>query len=256
MSEKTPVTLRWQAGGVRKTGLRAAALLALAMPLAPALAQISGLSGVNGANSQKPIDIESDRLEVDDKKHIATFIGNVSATQGDYNLRSPRLEVTYDKTADAAGQNQGKTQEPKAAKPSQPASAGVAADPVSSGQIKFIHATGGKVVVTSKKDEQEVTGDDAVYDVKAQKIVMTGKEVILSQKKNVVKGKQLDIDLATGRAVVIPDKGRVQAVFSQESAKGVISANQFLGAKKKDDEPAPEAPKRPEPQPGWQQQSH
>lgn len=247
------MTLHGQAGGVRKTGLRAAVVLALAMPVAPAPAQISGLSSAGGANSQKPIDIESDRLEVDDKKHIATFIGNVSATQGDYNLRAPRIEVTYDKTADAAAQNQGRTQAPKPVKASQPANADGLADPVSSGQIKFIHATGGKVVVTSKKDEQEVTGDDAVYDVKAQKIVMTGKEVILSQKKNVVKGKQLDIDLATGRAVVIPEKGRVQAIFTQESAKGVVSASPFFGAKKKDDEPAPEAPKRPEPQPGWQQ---
>ncbi len=234
-----------QAGGAQKTGLRAAAVLAFAMSLAPALAQapVSGFSSVGGANSQKPIDIESDRLEVDDKKHIAIFIGNVSATQGDYNLRAPRLEVTYDKTTDAAGHEQGKTQEPKTAKALQPASADVSADPMSSGQIKFIHATGGKVVVISKKDDQEVTGEDAIYDVKAQKITMTGKEVILTQKKNVVRGKQLNIDLATGRAVVIPEKGRVQAIFTQDSAKSVISAEQFLGAKKKDAEPTPEAPK-------------
>ena len=63
-----------------------------------------GFNGLGGANSKKPIDIESDRLEVDDKKHVAIFSGNVSATQGDYNLRAPRLEVTYDKSADAAPQ--------------------------------------------------------------------------------------------------------------------------------------------------------
>ena len=57
---------------------------------------VSGLSGLGGDNSKKPIDIESDRLEVDDKTHIAIFIGNVSATQGDYNLKAPRLEVYYE----------------------------------------------------------------------------------------------------------------------------------------------------------------
>ena len=177
----------------------------------------------------------------------------LSACPRDITGLSPK---SYSDAAGCAGQDQGKTQGSKAAKPLQPASADVPADPVSSGQIKYIHATGGKVVVISKKDEQEVTGEDAVYDVKAQKITMTGKEVILTQKKNVVKGKQLNIDLATGRAVVIPEKGRVQAIFSQDSAKGIISANEFLGTKKKDDAPAPESPKHPEPQPGWQPQSH
>jgi lipopolysaccharide export system protein LptA len=242
--------------------LGAAAALALAMPLAPALAQapVSGFSAVGGANAQKPIDIESDRLEVDDKKHLAIFIGNVSATQGDYNLRAPRLEVTYDKAPDAPREDQGKTQGSKPVKapqPSsapQPAGADVSADPMASGQIKFIHATGGKVVVISKKDEQEVTGEDAIYDVKGQKITMTGKEVILTQKKNVVRGKQLDIDLATGRATVIPEKGRVQAIFSQDS-KGPLSADQFFGTKKKDEEPAQAAPKRPEGQSASQPQN-
>ncbi len=109
------------------------------------------------------------------------------------------------------------------------------ADPLSSGQIKLIHATGGKVVVISKKDEQEVTGDDAIYDVKGQKIIMTGKEVILTQKKNVVKGKQLDIDLATGRATVIPEKGRVQAIFTQEMRKGRGIFQSAFGAQKNKD---------------------
>ncbi len=234
------VTFWRRADRRQKIGLGAAAILALAMPLAPALGQtpVSGFSAVGGANSQKPIDIESDRLEVDDKKHLAIFIGNVSATQGDYNLRAPRIEVTYEKAPDAR-EDQGKTQGSKpvkAAPPSsapQPRSADVSADPMASGQIKFIHATGGKVVVISKKDEQEVTGEDAIYDVKGQKITMTGKEVILTQKKNVVRGKQLDIDLATGRATVIPEKGRVQAIFSQDSAKGIISADQFIGVKKR-----------------------
>lgn len=232
------------------------AALALSLTHAEAQTPVSGFSGLSGSNSKKPIDIESDKLEVDDRVHLAIFTGNVSATQGDYNLRAPRLEVTYEKAPDAAPKDQGASQSPKSVKPPKTASADASADPVSRGQIKFIHATGGKVVVTSKIDEQEATGQDAIYDVKAQKISITGKEVILTQKQNVVRGKQLDIDLATGRATVVPDKGRVRAIFTQDAAMGLASPNSpTAGAKKKGSEPVAGAQKPPS-GPDWQTQSH
>lgn len=236
MASKRPRRARRQGAAV------AAALafaLALSSPCAEAQSPKTGFSGIGGDNAKKPINIESDRLEVDDKRHIAIFIGNVTAIQGDYNLHAQRLEVSYEKEQQASGQDQAALQRPRQAKTANDAPS----DPISSGQIKLIHATGGKVVVISKKDEQEVTGDDAVYDVKAQKIVMTGKEVILTQKKNVVKGSQLNIDLATGRATVVPEKGRVQAIFAQEGGKGAMSFNPFGVQKEKDSTPAEQAPK-------------
>ncbi len=244
-------------------GRQGAAVILIAVALlacpgrAPAQAPGSGFSGLGGSNAKKPIDIESDRLEVDDQKHVAIFTGNVSATQGDYNLRAPRLEVTYDKAAEAAPQEQSGAQALKNVKTTKPASANAdaPADPLSSGQIKFIHATGGKVVVFSKVDDEEATGEDVIYDVKAQKITMTGKEVILTQKKSVVKGKQIDIDLATGRATVIPEHGRVRAILTQDDAKGPVSFNPLTGAKKKDADPAAEAPK-PSSGSSWPAQSH
>jgi len=250
---------------VTQKALLAFALVLFAASSTPSFAQTpgSGFRGIgSGDNAKKPIDIESDRLEVDDKRHVAIFIGSVTATQGDYNLRAPRLEVTYERAAGADGDG-GKTQKvanaagsdsAQASKP--PKASGSAldatADPVSSGQIRFIRALGGHVVVTNKKDEQEVTGDEALYDVKGQKITMTGKEVILTQKKNVVKGKQLDIDLESGRATVIPEKGRVQAIFDQGAAKGVLPADSGFGKKKKD---AGSSEPQPQPKPGWQPQS-
>ena len=82
-----------------------AALLALSCPAAWAQTPIGGFSSLGSGDSKKPIDIESDRLEVDDKKHTAIFVGNVSATQGDNNLKAPRLEVFYE----SANQAQGRT---------------------------------------------------------------------------------------------------------------------------------------------------
>ena len=204
--------------------LVAVALLALPGG-APAQTPGSGFSSLGGANSKKPIDIESDRLGSRRQKHVAIFTGNVSATQGDYNLRAPRLEVTYDKTAEAAPQEQGGATSLESCKDRKDGKhkRRFPADPLSNGQIKFVHATGGKVIVTSKVDDQEATGDDVMYDVKGQKITMTGKEVVLTQKKSVVKGKQIDIDLATGRATVIPEHGRVRAILTQDDAKGAAS---------------------------------
>ncbi len=236
------------------------AAFALSCPSAWAQAPIGGFSGLSGPDSKKPIDIESDRLEVDDKKHTAIFIGNVSATQGDNNLKAPRLEVFYEnanqqQTADKSGQAS------KAATPVKTASAGAPADPVSSGQIKLIHAMGGKVVVTSTKDQQEATGDDAIYDVKAQLVTMTGKEVVLTKDKNKVKGTKLVIDLTTGRATVLnPEKTRIRAVFQQET--GANGKPVPLGEAKKNtgapSQPASKAaPSKQDAAPGsgWQTQS-
>jgi lipopolysaccharide export system protein LptA len=237
-----------KANGIGRQAVALAALLTLAslfLDTAQAQSQIGSFSGLSGANSKKPIDIESDRLEVDDKSHIAIFIGNVSATQGENNLKAPRLEVFYE---NASQQPAGKgTQPAKAAKPAPAASAGASGDPLTSGQIKRIHALGGKVVVTSTKDNQEATGDDAIYDVKAQLITMTGKEVVLTQNKNKVKGTKLVIDLSTGKATVVNEaagtasSGRIRAVFQQETGGAGKPINPLDNTKHKG---------APDPQPG------
>ncbi len=249
-----------------------AAVLALSCPAAWAQTPISGFSGLSsGGDSKKPIDIESDRLEVDDQKHTATFIGNVSATQGDNNLKAPRLEVFYEKADQSQAAGKG-GQASKAAKPVKTAGAGAASDPVSGGQIKTIHAMGGKVVVTSTKDRQEATGDDAIFDVKAQLITMTGKEVFLTQNKNKVKGTKLVIDLATGKANIYqecvqsttPDGKshcRIQASFQQQTGSDGKAVNPLGDAKKNTGSPAQPANKPTPPKqdaaPGasWQTQS-
>ncbi len=231
-------------------------------------AQGSGnaFSGYSSQNANKPIDIESDRLEVDDKTNIATFTGNVSATQGDYNLKSQKLEVTYAKAGEADDDAPAKPVKPvsTSGEAKKPASAkgskteGSASDPLSSGQVKFVKATGGRVVVTSLIDDQKAIGNQGFFDVKAQKITMTG-DVLLTQKGNVVKGEKLNIDLTTGRAVVDPDKGRVRAILKRDGS-GTTQGNpmESLTGKKKKNEKAADPP---EPKPkaksgsGWQTQS-
>jgi lipopolysaccharide export system protein LptA len=48
------------------------------------------------ADREKPINIESDRVTVDDAKQIATFEGRVVLTQGTLVIRGDRMEVRQD----------------------------------------------------------------------------------------------------------------------------------------------------------------
>jgi lipopolysaccharide export system protein LptA len=242
----------------------AVAMLLLSFVHAFAQAPAGNISGLGGDNAKKPIDIDYDRFEVDNKRHLAIFIGSVSATQGDNNLKAPRLEVTYENTSQT-GPADKTAQTSKPVKPVKAPAAAPTDNPISSGQIKLIHALGGAVVLTNKKEQQEATGDDAVYDVKAQKVTMTGKKVVLTQKQNVVEGKRLEINLATGQYKLIPydapakggkaaeKPGRVRAILHQESGKAGLSINPFGEPSKKEKDAVPPQPAAPIP--GWQTQS-
>lgn len=227
-------------------------------------------SGADGANAKKPIDIASDQLEVDDKKHVAIFTGSVSATQGDDNLKAPRLDVIYE-NASREGQADKTAQASKPVQPVKAPAAGPADDPLSSGQIKSIHALGGNVVMTNEKDEQKATGDEAIYDVKAQTITMTGKKVVLTQKGHIFEDTKLVIQVDTHQAVLgsddapaaiqkspkgdTPDQkpARGHATLQPQGGKGDLPANPSGKANKKEKPAVP--PKPAAPSPGWQTQS-
>ncbi len=71
--------------------MRRAALLAVccALLLAPA-------SRAEKADREKPINLEADRVTVDDAKQLAVFEGNVMLTQGTLVIRGDRMEVRQD----------------------------------------------------------------------------------------------------------------------------------------------------------------
>jgi lipopolysaccharide export system protein LptA len=50
------------------------------------------------SDRDKPINLEADRVTVDDAKQIATFTGSVVLTQGTMILRGDRMEVRQDKS--------------------------------------------------------------------------------------------------------------------------------------------------------------
>lgn len=175
----------------------------------PAFAQAPGASLADNyaASADKPINIEADSLEVDDQKKIATFSGNVSASQGDFNLKAKEIQVKYaPRRTTSDGGADAKT-------------AGVAGN----SQITEINAKG-KVLVTTK-DNQTATSDWAHFDVPAQKVTIGG-NVVLSQGLNTIKGDRLVIYLETGLsrfensgevASGEAPKQRLRAIFTPKS---------------------------------------
>jgi lipopolysaccharide transport protein LptA/LPS export ABC transporter protein LptC len=141
--------------------------------------------GVFKTDPTAPIDVEADRLDVDDRSKTALFKGSVHAAQGDFTVRTAALKAYYTGQAGLADQM-------NASSAKQPA------------QLKRIEARG-KVIVTSKNG-QDASGDWADFDVKANQVTLGG-DVVLTQDKNVVRGTRLIIDMATGQSVIHNDPG-------------------------------------------------
>lgn len=137
-------------------------LLACAAPLA---AQTSALKG---HDSNAPVDVEADRIEVQDRADKAVFSGNVRVKQGTLNMSASRLNVSY---ANGAG-------------------SGV--------QIQRLDASGGVVV---QSPSETARGNFAIYDLNRRLITMLG-GVTLIRGANEVRGGRLVIDLTSGRATV------------------------------------------------------
>lgn len=171
--------------------VRACAVVAtLALLAAPASAQtFSNAFAGFGSNDKQPIEIEARELNVQDKSRVAEFIGNVVVRQGEATLKTERLRVHYagSATSSEAVQN----------------------------RISKLEATG-TVYIASQ--DQTATGDAAVFDMVQQRLVLTGKKVVLSQGPNIVVGSKLTVNLETGKVdLEAPKQGRVKVLITPNS---------------------------------------
>jgi len=160
-----------------------------------------------------PIDVDADTLRVDDNAKTATFRGEVRAVQGDFVIRTPEMVATYT--------GQGALADP-AAKEAAPRAEGTA-------QLQTIKANR-KVHITSK-DNQTVTGDWAIFDVKGNTATVGG-DVVVNQAPNIIRGPRLVIDMTTG-----------QSRMEQVSGVGGAMAASGIGPQQPPAEPNPQAPK-------------
>lgn len=179
--------------GMKKFVFASALLLAWLPGVALAQSSADRLTGMKLSND-KPIQIESDRLDVREADGVAEFNGNVSVVQDKTILKAGKLIVYYVKGGGSA----------------------------TTGSAAIDHlVVSGKVYV--KSETQVATGDAGTFDMKSQTLVMTGNKVVLSEGKNIATGCKLTVYMKTGQAKFESCKGdsgggRVSIVVSPQSA--------------------------------------
>jgi lipopolysaccharide export system protein LptA len=139
-----------------------AAACAGALAVAPALSQ----SALKGHNTNAPVDVAADRIEVQDRADRAVFSGNVIVRQAELTLTAARLTVAYSNAGSV--------------------------------QIKRIDATGG---VNIKSPSETARGNFGIYDLQKRIITLIG-GVTLTRGDSHVSGGRLVLDLDSGRAVM------------------------------------------------------
>lgn len=166
--------------------------------------QTSPFGATFNTDQDAPINIEADRLDVDDGAKKAIFRGDVRVAQGDFKVRTSELHTTY-KGGQGFALNQ------KSAEPA-PADGG----------LSRIEAKG-KVVITSKEG-QNASGDWADFDVAGNEITLGG-DVVLTQGQNVVRGTRLAIDTTTGQSIIKTAGGGAVATTPEGQQPGVAGFN-------------------------------
>ena len=152
-------------------------------PAAPARSCSAGqASALKGHNSDAPVDMSADRLDVEDKANRATFSGNVVATQGNLTLTAARVTAAYTR--------QQKT------------------------RIERLDASGGVVV---RSPSETARGAYGIYDLNKKVITLVG-NVTLSRCDGTLNGGRLVYDLESGHVMMDgsgpSQNGRVSGTFT------------------------------------------
>lgn len=123
-----------------------------------------------------PVEMTADKLTVSQSDGSAQFEGNVIIAQGVIRLAASLVTVTY----------------------------------LEAGGIDRLNASGGVTLVTQTESAKAETAE---YDLTNRQLMMRG-EVVLIQGQNAISADSMNIDLASGAAVM---EGRVRTVLSSET---------------------------------------
>ncbi|MFD1744740.1 LptA/OstA family protein [Rhizobium helianthi] len=147
-------------------------------------------------SNDKPIQIQSDQLEIKDQEKKAFFTGNVEVVQGTTTMKAAKMTVLY--KGDAAGSGSG------------------GGSSMTSGQqdIDKIFVSG-KVFLNS--GTQTATGDEGEYDMASQMFTLTGSKVVLTDGPNVLTGCKLIVHVDTGEAKLDNCGKRIEIMLDPKS---------------------------------------
>ena len=170
---------------------------------AAAAAAQDGVMGSFKMDPNAPMDIEADTLDVYDAEKRAVFHGNVKSKQGDFTVRTVEMIAFYSGSAGfglSGGGDEASNKTPS--------------------QLTRVEAKQ-KVLITSK-DGQTASGDWAIFDTKANTVLL-GDSVTVTRVKDVVQGSRLKIDLTSGM-YRFEDESVVQAA-TEASLVPAVSAS-------------------------------
>lgn len=147
-------------------------------------AKIKGIS----LSNNKPIQIESDKLEIREQEKRAIFTGNVKVAQGATTLRAGYMIVYYK----AEGGS------------------------VSSGKADIDRIEVSKKVLLSS-GAQNASADTGVFNMKSEILVLEGEKVVLSEGSNVFTGCKLTVLMKSEQAKLESCGGRVKIQLDPKS---------------------------------------
>lgn len=137
-----------------------------------------------------PINIDANRLDLNDGSKTALFTGSVRAQQGESHLTTPELEVFYEGEGMMGGT--GAAAAPDAAGAKAPA-----------GKVRRIVAK--KPVVMKRGNGDVVTSDTAEFDAQAQTALLAGEVIMTSGTDRRAAGERVAIDEAAGTILLTGD---------------------------------------------------
>jgi lipopolysaccharide export system protein LptA len=167
-------------------------ILCLCFPLHP-------LRGESVVPEGEPVHVTSDRLDVYNSKHLAIFSGKVKVIQKDSVITSDELYVFYKNQEANTDQPTGDTEAMRA------------------GNIERLEARGTVRIV---QGDRVITGEQAVFFNKEEKIVVTG-NAVMQEGNNIIKGGTITFFTKEQKGIVEKaDEGRVSAtIYPQENTK-------------------------------------
>jgi len=133
----------------------------------------------NVIDRETPIQIASNRMNAYDEKGLVVFEGNAIAKQGERIIHAEAISLYYKKKKDDTMKKNIENLQ-------------------KSGDLERIEARG-NVKIT--QGDRIVTGNEAIYLHKEQKIIVKG-NAVLREGKNVVRGRQVTVFLDENRGVV------------------------------------------------------
>ena len=193
----------------------------------------------------EPVDVASNRLDIDDVKKTALYTGEVVATQAGATMTSPEMTVTYEGAVapDSNSGSQNTTQDT--------GDSGTKVKQIIARDFVLLKQPNGQTatscsaifdaashtavlegdVVLTQGDDKKAVGDRADYDQTAQTMILTG-PVVVTQGPNILKGRRLVYNRATNKMqlsapaniTAATTAGRITAHFVKPAAKAPAQA--------------------------------